>query len=121
MKKQIEQPIFFFQELGGLHDAQIDCITWNPYQRLFSLCVDDLHANFEGLPEYTGRVHASIEFTDVSNVQLVCDAFEGDTQRIYRLELHQRESGGGYAMKMSMSPGGVACFNFRSLTMTELS
>lgn len=121
MKEQVAQPISFFHELGGLHDAQIESITWNSYQRSISVCVDDLNANFEGLPEYGGRMHASIEFADVSNVQLVCDAFKSDAQRIYRTELHQRENGGGYAMKMSISPSGEACFNFGSLTIAKLS
>lgn len=121
MKTQIEQPMQFFDQLGGLHDAQIESINWDSNQRSISLRVDDLNANFEGLPEYGGRMHASIEFADVSNVQLVCDAFAGDVQRIYRINLHQRDSGKGYAIKMSISPSGEACFDFESLTVAKLA
>lgn len=121
MKKHIEQPISFFDELGGLHDAQIESITWDSNQRSVSVYVDDLNANFEGLPEYSGQFHALIEFADVSNFQLMCDAFMGDVQRIYRIELQQRENGKEYAIKISISPSGEASFNFRSLVITKLS
>ena len=108
--ERLPEPITFFRELGGLHDAKIVNITWNVFRRSATLEVDDLNANFYGLPEYSGKKHALIIFGEVEDMQLNCDAKQADKQRVYELEMLKDEGSKKYKLTMRISPSGQLNF-----------
>ncbi len=69
----IDDPLSFFHELGLLHDASVEWLSWGDGE--FRLVTDNLHANFmDGLepsPEYPGYVArpATVVFTGVKDVE----------------------------------------------------
>ena len=111
MEKAISHPQKFFAELGGLHDADITQMSWNPTARLFKIDIDDLNANFDGLPGYQGKKPATLAFAEIENLSVNCDAALEDTQRIYKLEVEERASG-RFAMSLRISPSGRVGFDF---------
>ena len=54
MNTKIEDPKHFFDDLGNLHDARITEIHWEQRQKRLAISIDDMNANFSGLPEYKG-------------------------------------------------------------------
>jgi hypothetical protein len=62
----VSEPTAFFHDLGGLHDTEIERIEFDPNERSLALTLDDLHTNFEGLPEDRGRRPCILRFTGVA-------------------------------------------------------
>ncbi len=116
----LDDPESYFQELGGIHDANIEQIVWEPIERTVSLCVDDLNSNFEGLPSYGGPVRSKFCFRDIEQIQLSCDAFSGDAQRIYKLAVFLERDSQRYSADLRISPGGRMSFTFRSVDMSVI-
>lgn len=119
MNQSLVDPVFFFNDLGDLHDAKIDQITWSVAARTITLDVDDLNANFDGLPEYGGKKKASITFCEVENILLNCDARKDDTQRIYALEMLKKGDSGKYELMMRISPSGRLSFDCYSVKIAD--
>lgn len=83
-------PASFFRDLGNLHDAVVTQVTWNPVLREIAIVVDDLYANFVGLPEYPGLQRASLNMAGVVRIQsdVTSDRFK---PRILDLEIEQTQ------------------------------
>ena len=113
----VDSPEFFFAELGGLHDADIRVITWNPEKRSVEIDVDDLNANFDGLPEYPGKRPAILAFGDVQNLALNCDGQQGDIQRVYRFKVLRNEISGQFEASLIFSPSGQLNFHFANVAV----
>jgi hypothetical protein len=66
-------------------------VSWNPVQREITIVVDDLYANFVGLPEYPGLQRASLIMAGVSRMQsdVTSDRF---VPRILDFEIEQTHS-----------------------------
>ena len=111
MEQTISHPKKFFAELGGLHDADITQMSWDPIARLFKIDIDDLNANFDGLPEYRGKKPATLAFAEIENLSANCDAAFGDIQRVYKLEVEESASG-KFVMSLRISPSGRIGFDF---------
>ena len=118
MQALIRDPKFFFTQRGGLHDARIRQIGWSAPSRTISIEIADLNANALGLPEYMGAEPGTLIFHDAENLLLGCDAFVNDVQRVYDLEIEERE-GGRYRCVLLISPGGRLAFGFSSVTLVE--
>lgn len=67
---RIEAPTLFFSELGNLHDARIRLFEWIPTGGEIAFVLDDLYANFEGLPEYEGAQPLRLVLGGVSGVEV---------------------------------------------------
>jgi len=112
----IPDPKSFFTERGGLHDARIRRIVWDAIARAISVEVADLNANALGLPEYNGAEPGSILFREANDLSLGCDAFANDIQRMYDVEIEERE-GGRYRCTLLISPGGRLTFDFSEVVL----
>lgn len=91
-ESSLPSPASYFRELGNLHDAIVTQVTWSPVQREIAIVVDDLYANFVGLPEYPGPQGATLIMAGVSRMQsdVTSDRFRS---RILDLEIEQTHSG----------------------------
>jgi len=69
----IKSPDSFFGDLGNLHDSQIIEIRWKPTHRQALVVVDDMYANFVGLPEQMGIQPAQIIATNVSKIEMAVE------------------------------------------------
>jgi hypothetical protein len=56
--------------LGGLHDAVLSRFLWQSQDNRLELEIDDLHANFRGLPGYEGPTRATLVFTRVTHLDI---------------------------------------------------
>jgi hypothetical protein len=63
----------FLNDLGGLHDAVLTSIVWQPLARSIEFTFDDLYANFRGLPEDPGTHQGRILLRGVSDVLVDVD------------------------------------------------
>jgi hypothetical protein len=70
----ITGPVSFFNELGNLHDARITEFLWSPDARVVTVTIDDLYANFVGLPEYVRLQPARVIMSNVSRVRMDVDS-----------------------------------------------
>ena len=122
MKKfqSLADPISFFEELGDLHDAKICRVEWILIDRVIVLEVDNLNANFVGLPEYQGRKQALIKFNEVESVQLDCDAVKVDVQRVYELEVGDDRTANRRKIALRITPSGQLSFFCASIEIGSL-
>lgn len=58
----------FLERMGGLHDAVIRQLVWEPEAKILRFEIEDLYSNFEGLPEYPGAVSGLIELQGVERI-----------------------------------------------------
>jgi hypothetical protein len=119
MNELIANPQAFFSELGGLHDADITRATWSPAARCLTLDVDDLNANFFGLPEYSGKRPMRLIFNEAQKLALECDGLPGDTQRVYRLEVGRNERAGHFNLLVLISPSGRLGCEFETMELRD--
>lgn len=77
----VEDIIQLVESLGGLHDARILGLLWQPVSRSLEIEIKDIHINFEGLPEYRGPTKAKFIFSGVSKFDLNVDL--ADTIYLY--------------------------------------
>jgi hypothetical protein len=109
----------FLRELGGLHDAWISNVFVDAEQRALMLTIDDINANFEGLPEYKQRP-AILEFEAVTHVALDIDLSEG----LMISSADVTRDGDFFQLEISMSAGywrteTPIIAKFKSLTVIE--
>jgi hypothetical protein len=104
-ESSLPSPASFFKELGNLHDAIVTQVTWNPVQREIVIVVDDLYANFVGLPEYPGLQRAALIMAGVSRMQsdVTSDRFK---PRILDLEIEQTHSAVQNRVSVKFDPSG---------------
>jgi hypothetical protein len=60
----------FLLALGGLHDAKLFAIAWHEYEHVLDISVDDVYANFRGLPEYPGLRKGLISLKGVTDLRI---------------------------------------------------
>jgi hypothetical protein len=66
----------FLERMGGLHDAVVLQLVWEPGARMLRLEIEDLCSNFEGLPEYPGAVPGSIELHEIERIEFDIETTE---------------------------------------------
>lgn len=111
----IDTPAKFFTDLGGLHDAKVLAIHWGNALASLSLDLDDINANFQGLPEYQGRSPATVRFNGVTGLRLSIDAPSDGPLRIYEIEC--TNSGGILSLAVLLAPGGKLTFGCQSIDL----
>lgn len=101
-ENQIADPVHYFAQLGGLHDVWINKISYDAEQRCLVIGLDDIDANFEGLPDYAGVEPCVLAFENVERVLLDVETNEGicisaarvfKENSLFRLELDLRLGG----------------------------
>ena len=117
MDNSIENPTDFFAELGGLHDADIGRITWNAEARSIEIEIDDLSANFDGLPGYSDKRPVVLKFNGLEELELRCDGLSADTQRIYRLEVRNNPDSRQASALILILPSGRLSFEFANIAV----
>lgn len=120
VKSAIDNPVTFFSGLGGLHDADVERLLWDPVVRVIRLEVDDLNANLVGLPGYPGREPCALVFAGVDLLDLRCDVQKDDCIRVYSLKATARDRS-GYALALQLSPSGVVNLHFESVAVHEMA
>jgi hypothetical protein len=88
----IKEPVSFFDELGNLHDADVNEFQWNPFKREIAIAIDDLYANFLDLPEYDRLQPVRLIMCGVSRVQIDVRS-DGPPLRIKSLEVYGSSPG----------------------------
>jgi hypothetical protein len=112
---EVEDPIEFAAELGHLQDVCIDSVSVEIDDQVLYLVVDDLHANFESLPDYPGKRPCALIFLNVANFRIDVDLSDGlriskfrvletpDGQNPYLLEIDLNIGGSGRSKSISAS------------------
>lgn len=106
---RIENPTSYFDELGDLHDGKIITINLNEANNSVSLRLEDLHCNFQGLPEYQGLMPVEIIFEGITEVEKLLDLRSPAT--IYTLEIFETGNDASLDVDIKISPEGR--FNFQ--------
>jgi hypothetical protein len=91
------------ESLGGLHDAEVVSLVWMPAQAEIRMSVEDINANFDGLPEYGGPTPAAFVFSGVTDVEWAVDRPDP------RLKIYDWDIvpiAGGYRSEVRISPSG---------------
>jgi len=98
-------PASFFRALGNMHDARVIEFQWNPTQREMAIAVNDLYANFAGLPEYPGLQPVRLVVSGVCGIQIdvTTDKFPA---RIMDLEVEQPRSDSQLEIAVKFDPSG---------------
>ena len=100
-------------DLGGLHDAKVSKLVLDLAERSFCIDVDDIHSNFEGLPEYTGRKPGRIQLHGIGQVRISVD-LNTDEFNIHEFSATETNEGAGTA-SIKFWPAGKIEMNFASV------
>lgn len=97
----------FLQTRGGFHDSRATNIVMPLELATLELTLDDINANYLGLPEYPGKESAAILFKGVQTFECSLDT----KQRylwIYEIEAKENEAGGDskYDITIKIVPEG---------------
>ncbi len=101
----VSDPAAFFSDLGGLHDTEIERIDFDPNERSLALTLDDLHANFEGLPEDRGRRPCILRFTGVARFAVDFDVSTDWAVRITDTIVAQDAAGFRIVFQLNLGGG----------------
>jgi hypothetical protein len=108
----------FLEHMGGLHDAVVRQLIWEPEAKTLRLEIKDLCNNFEGLPEYPGAVPGAIELQGVERIGFDIDT---DEKRLNIDEfLVEAESAGKYLASISFWPTGRLTLSYRVADFPEV-
>src|SRR5690242_8486826 len=102
----IQEPVSFFNDLGDLHDADVNELQWNPFKREVTIGINDLYANFLDLPEYERLQPVRLIMYGVSMVQLDLTS-DGPPLRIRSLEVAGASSGPQIHIVVTFDHGGT--------------
>ncbi|BBB68328.1 hypothetical protein UNDYM_4075 [Undibacterium sp. YM2] len=114
MHTDIPDPAAFFLALGGLHDTRFHASA-NPSDKTLTLEIDDINANFLGLPEYPGKEPALFIFSNVAGLDMNYDVDDASNCRIYDMEIKTEWDARRSTMNISISPGGRLSFLFSTV------
>ena len=107
----------FLRDLGGLHDARVTAFSFDLTERSFSVDVDDIYSNFEGLPEYKGRKPARIKLMEISRLKISFDArneeFNIDDFSVFKINEIQE------AASILFWPEGKITMDFRGVEFPQ--
>ncbi|CAA9350896.1 MAG: hypothetical protein AVDCRST_MAG68-3642 [uncultured Gemmatimonadetes bacterium] len=95
----------YLQRMGGLHDAEVAGVAWRPSEGSLEIRLDDVYANFRGLPEYPGLESGSIVFSGVG-------ALEMSLEHAERLRIYEITAGDDGAASVAFSPAGRVSLRF---------
>jgi len=116
----LSDPGAFFRTLGHLHDCEVLTLEVNTATREVIIVVDDLYANFLGLPEYPGKQRAAFLFGGVDDLDTGM-SLDGLMARIMDLDVEEH-SGLRTHVVVRLQPSGqigikcktVACRSTRT-------
>lgn len=111
----INNPKKFFDELGGLHDANIEKILLDIQLKSLCISVDDLNSNFLGLPEYQGLNPVDILFVEPDMVDINVQE-PTSILRIYDMDLTNSKDG-RINVRIDCSPGGYLKYECGSIEL----
>lgn len=94
----------FIESLGGLHDAALLKLVWRAAEKRMEIEIDDLHANFGGLPEYQGPTKATFVFSDVTRLNVEADLTESGLM-LYDWKFEKSDAP-NFACEITFSPSG---------------
>jgi hypothetical protein len=95
----------FIKSLGGLHDAEITKLLWQPESRSLEIKIDDLYANFEGCADYKGPQSAGFVFSQVSKFDVLALSFDEFGVMIYEWTVTTTEKS-TYLSEIGFCTGG---------------
>jgi hypothetical protein len=106
-----KNPQEFFSDFGGLHDSEVLEVRIDHVNKKLAMKIDDLYANFFGLPEYKelNEVMLSIEYNGQYDFHL--DQVEDNILLIYDVEF---ENG---LIKVSFSPSGYFKCEYKNFNL----
>jgi hypothetical protein len=116
----ITSPISYFRELGNLHDTKLTEVSWKPAQHEIAIVVDDIYANFLGLPEYPGLQSAILIFSGVSKLQ-------GDVEstkflpRIMDFEIEEDVAGKRLCVTVNLESSGSIRVECQAIACRQIS
>jgi hypothetical protein len=99
----------FLLKLVGLHDATLVAMNWQLETRTLEFVLDDLYANFGGLPEYPGRHRGIIKLEGISRIEFDVEA----TERLKIFEMLPAEDRPDEVL-VKLSPSGYVRIRFAS-------
>ncbi len=104
MEKYIlENPEVFFVELGGVHDARITNFSWDKFNKILTVGLDDLNSSFLGLTEYQGKRPVDLVFSGTSTFDMDIQLID-DQLNVYDIEVNTVID--NYMFHIKCSPGG---------------
>jgi hypothetical protein len=65
--------VAFVESLGGLHDATVSQLLWNPVDHRLELEIEDIYFDWEGYPDYPGPTKATFIFSQVKALRIEVD------------------------------------------------
>jgi hypothetical protein len=66
----------FLRNMGGLHDSVVRELVWAPSARTLTFRFEDIHSNFQGLPEYAGKRPGEVVLHGTTEVHIAIDSRE---------------------------------------------
>jgi hypothetical protein len=107
----IEQPDRFFARLGGLHDARIRRIAFDPASATLSLGLDDLDSNQAA--RHRERRPAQLDFSDVRFVE--GEFADSDVHEVFELDVGRDAA--GYRASLRLAPEGRVVWTFATVAI----
>jgi hypothetical protein len=101
----IADPETYFHDLGNLHDSKLVVIELDLAKRAVVFVVDDLYANFRGLPEYVGSQPVRLTLNDVDVIDLGI-TFDRLPMRVMDFEVKTVSYGPRIQAVMKIQPSG---------------
>lgn len=108
----VDDPLVYFDSLGGLHDAEVLSLDCNFAVRTVRLSVDDINSNFVGLPEYPGLRRGVVVFERVESVLIDIEPTDG-ALRIYDIEIGVDNDAS--IVLITLSPAGRLSWRFETV------
>lgn len=92
------------KSLGSLHDSVLRKLVWRPADNSLDLEMDDLYANFFGLPEYQGPKKGVFIFSEVAHFEVQINLTVTGLM-VYDWRLAKSDAG-KYKSEILFSPAG---------------
>ena len=108
--RRMDDFVRFLTDFGGLHDAKVTKFVLDATERSFSLEIDDMYSNFEGLPDYKGQKPGKIILNEVSSLNIVLGSRDDDLN-IYDFAIEQKTNG-RWAACIKFWPEGKITMSF---------
>jgi hypothetical protein len=85
----IQNPEQFLQDLGEIHDADLESFEWKAGTRNLIIEIDDLYSNFFQTIEYPGRMSARFIANGVQNLKIDIVTQKAGVLRLLRFQIVQ--------------------------------
>jgi hypothetical protein len=97
----------FLEALGGLHDATLEWIEWNPSKQTVVLHFDDVLSNFEGSEGYKGPLPGVITLSGVSRCEVEVSPNTDSATRVFSFESRPDARGSTMVSQLRLWPSGT--------------